>query len=100
MVNHLAAGCKPSVSPIPWGFSPHQQAIGLTTNSCPTDRRWAPAHTENTVNDYTNSALYLTSHDKVMLQVLDLLEYGRSQCLPAEHLQAIKSFVDEMLEDN
>ena len=38
--------------------------------------------------------------EKVMLQVLDLLEYGRSQTLTAEHLQVIKSFVDEMLEDN
>lgn len=37
--------------------------------------------------------------DNVMLQVLDLLEYGRSQ-LPAEHLQVIKSYVDEMLENN
>ena len=35
--------------------------------------------------------------DNVMLQVLDLLEYGRSQALTAEHLQVIKSYVDEML---
>ena len=35
--------------------------------------------------------------DNVMLQVLDLLEYGRSQTLTAEHLQVIKSYVDEML---
>ena len=35
--------------------------------------------------------------DEVMLQVLDLLEYGRSQTLTAEHLQVIKSYVDEML---
>jgi len=35
--------------------------------------------------------------DKVMLQVLDLLEHGRSQTLTAEHLQVIKSYVDEML---
>ena len=35
--------------------------------------------------------------DKVMLQILDLLEYGRSQTLTAEHLQVIKSYVDEML---
>jgi len=38
--------------------------------------------------------------DNVMLQVLDLLEYGRSQVLTAEHLQVIKSYVDEMLENN
>jgi hypothetical protein len=38
--------------------------------------------------------------DNVMLQVLDLLEYGRSQTLTAEHLQVIKSYVDEMLENN
>lgn len=38
--------------------------------------------------------------DNVMLQVLDLLEYGRSQTLNAEHLQVIKSYVDEMLENN
>jgi hypothetical protein len=36
--------------------------------------------------------------DNVMLQVLDLLEYGRSQTLTADHLQTIKSYVDEMLE--
>lgn len=36
--------------------------------------------------------------DKVMLQILDLLEYGRSQTLTVDHLQVIKSFVDEMLE--
>jgi hypothetical protein len=38
--------------------------------------------------------------DNVMLQVLDLLEYGNSQVLTAEHLQVIKSYVDEMLENN
>ena len=38
--------------------------------------------------------------DNVMLQVLDLLEYGRSQVLTAAHLQVIKSYVDEMLENN
>ena len=38
--------------------------------------------------------------DNVMLQVLDLLEYGRSQVLTAEHLQVIKSYVEEMLENN
>ena len=38
--------------------------------------------------------------EKVMLQVLDLIEYGRSQVLTADQLQVIKSFVDEMLEDN
>lgn len=35
--------------------------------------------------------------EKVMLQVLDLLEYGRSQTLDRDNLQVIKSFVDEML---
>jgi hypothetical protein len=103
MVNHLAAGCKPGVSPIPWGFSPHQQAIRLTTNSCPTDRRWAPAYTENPVSNATFGSKLLTREEageKVMLQVLDLIEYGRSQTLTAEQLQVIKSFVNEMLEDN
>jgi hypothetical protein len=38
--------------------------------------------------------------ENVMLQVLDLLEYGHSQTLTAEHLQVIKSYVDEMLGDN
>ena len=38
--------------------------------------------------------------DEVMLQVLDLLEHGRSQVLTAEHLHVIKSYVDEMLENN
>ena len=36
--------------------------------------------------------------DEAMLQVLDLLEYGNNQALKAEHLQVIKSYVDEMLE--
>lgn len=35
--------------------------------------------------------------ENVMLQVLDLLEYGRSQTLTVDHLQVIKSYVDEML---
>ena len=38
--------------------------------------------------------------DNVMSKVLDLLEYGRSQTLNVEHLQVIKSYVDEMLENN
>ena len=36
--------------------------------------------------------------NNVMLQVLDLLEWGRSQTLNRDHLQVIKSYVDEMLE--
>ena len=36
--------------------------------------------------------------DEAMLQVLDLLEYGHNHALKAEHLQVIKSYVDEMLE--
>ena len=36
--------------------------------------------------------------NKVMLQILDLLEYGHSQTLTADHLRVIKSSVDEMLE--
>ena len=35
--------------------------------------------------------------ESVMLQVLDLLEYGRSQALNRDQLQVIKSYVDEML---
>lgn len=35
--------------------------------------------------------------ESVMLQVLDLLEYGRSQTLNRDQLQVIKSYVDEML---
>jgi len=38
--------------------------------------------------------------NNVMLQVLDLLEYGRSQTLNRDQLQVIKSYVDEMLGDN
>ena len=38
--------------------------------------------------------------ETVMFQVLDLLEYGNSQCLTADQLQVIKSYVDEMLEDS
>ena len=36
--------------------------------------------------------------DEAMLQVLDLLEYGNNHALKADHLQVIKSYVDEMLE--
>ena len=35
--------------------------------------------------------------DKIMLEVLDLLEHGHSQTLGEQHLQVIKSYVDEML---
>ena len=38
--------------------------------------------------------------ENVMLQVLDLLEYGHSQTLNRDQLQVIKSYVDEMLGDN
>ncbi len=38
--------------------------------------------------------------DKIMLQILDLLEHGHSQTLGEQHLQVIKSYVDEMLENN
>ena len=33
-----------------------------------------------------------------MLQVLDLIEYGRSQALNKDQLLVIKSYVDEMIE--
>jgi hypothetical protein len=32
--------------------------------------------------------------------ILDLLEHGHSQTLGEQHLQVIKSYVDEMLENN
>ena len=35
--------------------------------------------------------------NNIMLQILDLLEHGHSQTLGEEHLQVIKSYVDEML---
>lgn len=35
--------------------------------------------------------------DKIMLEILDLLEHGHSQTLGEQHLQVIKSYVDEML---
>ena len=38
--------------------------------------------------------------DKLMNEILDLLEHGHSQTLGAQHLQIIKSYVDEMLENN
>jgi len=38
--------------------------------------------------------------DKIMLEILDLLEHGHSQTLGEQHLQVIKSYVDEMLENN
>ena len=34
--------------------------------------------------------------DKVMLQILDLLEYGRSQVLDRNHVEVIKSYLDEI----
>ena len=36
----------------------------------------------------------------VMLQVLDLIEYGRSQVLTKDQLLVIKSYVDEMIEED
>ena len=36
--------------------------------------------------------------NNIMLQILDLLEHGHSQTLEEEHLQVIKSYVDEMLD--
>ncbi len=38
--------------------------------------------------------------DKIMLEILDLLEHGHSQTLGEQHLLVIKSYVDEMLGDN
>ena len=38
--------------------------------------------------------------DKIMLEILDLLEHGHSQTLSEQHLLVIKSYVDEMLENN
>jgi len=38
--------------------------------------------------------------DKIMLEILDLLEHGHSQTLGEQHLLVIKSYVDEMLENN
>ena len=35
--------------------------------------------------------------NKIMLEILDLLEHGHSQTLEEQHLQVIKSYVDEML---
>jgi hypothetical protein len=34
--------------------------------------------------------------NQTLLQILDLLEHGHSQTLGEEHLQVIKSYVDEM----
>ena len=34
--------------------------------------------------------------DKVMLQILDLLEHGRSQVLDLNHVAVIKSYLDEI----
>lgn len=47
-----------------------------------------------------NSAKLLSREEvgnKLMLEILDLMEYGESQTLTTEHLQVIKSYVDEML---
>ena len=38
--------------------------------------------------------------DRVMLDVLDAIEYGRSQVLTKDQLLVIKSYVDEMFEEN
>ena len=34
--------------------------------------------------------------DQVMLQILDLLEHGRSQVLDRNHVEVIKSYLDEI----
>lgn len=49
----------------------------------------------------TNSTTLLSRTEvgnNIMLQILDLLEHGHSQTLEEEHLQVIKSYVDEMLD--
>ena len=38
--------------------------------------------------------------EQVMQQILDLLEYGRSQVLTKDQLLVIKSYVDEMVEED
>ena len=54
-------------------------------------------------NTVTNTTKLLSREevgDKIMLEILDLLEHGHSQTLGEQHLQVIKSYVDEMLGDN
>lgn len=34
--------------------------------------------------------------NKVMLQILDLIEHGRSQVLNRDHVEVIKSYLDEI----
>lgn len=34
--------------------------------------------------------------DKVMLQILDLIEHGRSQVLNRDHVEVIKSYLEEI----
>jgi len=57
------------------------------------------AHTEYTVTTATFSTKLPTREeagDRVMLQILDLLEHGRSQVLDRNHVEVIKSYLDEI----
>ena len=57
------------------------------------------AHTENTVATATASTRLPTREeagDQVMLQILDLLEHGKSQVLDHNHVEVIKSYLDEI----
>ena len=58
-----------------------------------------PKLPENTVTTTTFSTKLPTREeagDKVMLQILDLIEYGRSQVLNRGHVEVIKSYLDEI----
>jgi len=73
----------------------HQVFLASTLQWC------KPKLPENTVT--INPTKLLSREevgDKIMLEILDLLEHGHSQTLGEQHLQVIKSYVDEMLENN
>ena len=51
-----------------------------------------------TINPATSVPSREEAGQRILLEILDLLEYGNSQTLTTDHLEVIKSYVDEMLE--
>jgi hypothetical protein len=73
----------------------HQVFLASTLQWC------KPKLPENTVTINPTKLLSLEEvGDKLMNEILDLLEHGHSQTLGAQHLLVIKSYVDEMLEND
>jgi len=66
----------------------------VTTTPCPAISQW-------TQDPWTlGTPTREQAGENVMHQILDLLEHGRSQVLTTDQLLVIKSYVDEMTEEN